>query len=55
MNTRDFDYLGYKYSLLSTIGTAGQNLVFTMIPARDEAEFSMLPQVTVISRLCSQL
>ena len=27
MNARDFDLLGYKYSLLSTVGTAGQNLV----------------------------
>jgi hypothetical protein len=44
MNTRDFDLLGYKYSLLSTVGTAGQNLVLTMIPARDMAEYTMLPQ-----------
>lgn len=44
MNIRDFDLLGYKYSLLSTIGTAGQNLVLTMIPARDMDEFKMLPQ-----------
>ena len=44
MNTRDFDLLGYKYSLLSTVATAGQNLVLTMIPARDLDEFHMLPQ-----------
>lgn len=44
MNIRDFDLLGYKYSLLSTVGTAGQNLVLTMIPARDLDEFHMLPQ-----------
>eukprot|EP00939_MAST-03C_sp_MAST-3C-sp1_P002884 g2884.t1 len=42
-NTRDFDLLGYKYSLMSTIGTAGSNLVFTMIPARDPEEFELLP------------
>ena len=33
-NTRDFDYLGYKYSLLSTIGTAGLNNVVCVIPVR---------------------
>ena len=31
MNIRDFDLLGYKYSLLSTIGTAGLNLVRTIL------------------------
>ena len=41
--TRDFDLMGYKYSLLSTIATAGQNLVFTMIPARDMEEFQLFP------------
>ena len=44
MNTRDFDLLGYQYSLLSTVGTAGQNLVLTMIPARDVAEYAMFPK-----------
>ncbi|CAE7459681.1 unnamed protein product [Symbiodinium sp. CCMP2592] len=43
-NTRDFDYLGYKYSLLSSIGTAGLNNVFTMVPARDPAEFEHFPK-----------
>eukprot|EP00300_Choanocystis_sp_HF-7_P008616 c16008_g1_i1.p1 GENE.c16008_g1_i1~~c16008_g1_i1.p1 ORF type:complete len:999 (-),score=182.04 c16008_g1_i1:1048-4011(-) len=43
-NTRDFDYLGYKYSLLSSISTAGLNNVFAMIPARDQEEFDLLPQ-----------
>jgi hypothetical protein len=43
-NTRDFDLLGYKYSVLSTIGTAGLNNVVTMIPARDVAEFTHFPQ-----------
>jgi hypothetical protein len=42
-NIRDFDLLGYKYSLLSTIGTAGQNNVLTMIPARDPEEFALFP------------
>jgi hypothetical protein len=44
MNTRDFDLLGYKYSVLSTVGTAGQNNVLTMIPARDMQEYNLLPQ-----------
>jgi hypothetical protein len=43
-NIRDFDLLGYIYSLLSTVGTAGQNNVLTMIPARDMDEFQLLPQ-----------
>ena len=43
MNVRDFDLVGYKYSLLSTIGTAGLNNVVTMIPARDEEEFALFP------------
>lgn len=44
MNTRDFDLLGYKFSLLSSVGTAGCNMVFTMIPARDEEEYDLFPQ-----------
>ena len=44
VNTRDFDLLGYKYGLLSTVGTAGQNNVVTMIPARDVAEFELFPE-----------
>jgi len=35
---RDWDYLGYRYSFLSSIGTAGWNNVVNMIPARDKAE-----------------
>lgn len=46
-NTRDFDLMGYKYSLLSTIGTAGLNNVMTYIPARDLEEFNLLPQKDV--------
>ena len=43
-NVRDFDLLGYQYSVLSTVATAGQNVVLTMIPARDAAEFELLPK-----------
>ena len=40
---RDFDLLGYKYSLLAQTATAGLNAVFTMLPARDEREFAFFP------------
>lgn len=36
---RDWDYLGWKYSLLSSIAVAGWNNVIDMIPARDSEEF----------------
>ncbi len=35
---RDWDYLGFKYSFISSIATGGWNNVVNMIPARDEAE-----------------
>ena len=35
---RDWDYLGYRYSFLSSIGTGGWNNVVDMIPARDTEE-----------------
>ncbi|MEJ7739677.1 MAG: hypothetical protein WKF97_19810 [Chitinophagaceae bacterium] len=35
---RDWDYLGWKYSLFSSIGTGGLNNVVNMIPARDPEE-----------------
>ena len=35
---RDFDLLGYRYSLLAAVGTGGANLVLNMLPARDEVE-----------------
>lgn len=35
---RDWDYLGYRYSFISSIATGGWNNVVDMIPARDEAE-----------------
>jgi hypothetical protein len=40
---RDFDFMGFPYSLLSNIATAGLNLIHTMIPARDSEEFYLLP------------
>ena len=36
---RDWDYLGWRYSLLSSIAAAGWNNVLNMIPARDTEEF----------------
>ena len=36
--TRDWDQLGFRYSLLSSIATAGWNNVINMIPARDPQE-----------------
>jgi hypothetical protein len=36
---RDWDYLGWRYSLLSSIATAGWNNVLNMIPARDLEEY----------------
>ncbi len=35
---RDWDYLGWKYSLFSSIATGGLNNVINMIPARDLEE-----------------
>lgn len=35
---RDWDYLGFRYSFLSSIATAGWNNVVDMIPARDPEE-----------------
>lgn len=35
---RDWDYLGFKYSFISSIATAGWNNVVDMIPARDPEE-----------------
>ena len=36
--TRDWDYLGWKYSVLSSIAVGGWNNVINMLPARDSAE-----------------
>ncbi|HEX6975220.1 MAG TPA: hypothetical protein VF147_12530, partial [Vicinamibacterales bacterium] len=39
LRARDWDYLGWRYSLLSSIATAGWNNILNMIPARDPEEF----------------
>ena len=39
-NTRDWDYLGWRYSVISSIGTAPFNNVVDLLPARDETEFT---------------
>lgn len=36
---RDWDYLGWRYSLISSIAVGGLNNVSDMIPARDAAEY----------------
>ena len=36
---RDWDYLGFRYSFISSIATAGWNNVVDMIPGRDPQEF----------------
>ncbi|MGA8027081.1 MAG: hypothetical protein WB992_08035 [Bryobacteraceae bacterium] len=36
---RDWDYLGYKYSVISSIATGGWNNVIDMIPGRDPQEY----------------
>lgn len=41
--TRDFDYLGWKYSVISSIGTAPINHVVNYLPARDKTEFDRFP------------
>jgi hypothetical protein len=35
----DWDYLGYRYSVISSIGSGGWNNVMDMIPARNRDEF----------------
>jgi hypothetical protein len=37
---RDWDYLGWKYSVLSSIAVGGWNNVINMLPARDSAEYA---------------
>jgi hypothetical protein len=41
---RDWDYLGWRYSLLSSIATAGWNNVLNVIPARDLDEYRHFPE-----------
>jgi hypothetical protein len=38
--TRDWDLLGWRYSVLSSVGTAPFNHVVDYLPARDELEFA---------------
>ena len=45
---RDFDYFGYQYALLSSVGSAGLNNVINMLPARDPDEFASFPQDDVV-------
>ncbi len=47
-NARDFDLLGFKYSVISNVGTAGMNNILTFIPARDIEEFDLVPAVGAI-------
>jgi hypothetical protein len=44
---RDYDFLGYRYALMSQLASAGLNNVLCMIPARDESEFSLFPDEDV--------
>lgn len=44
---RDYDYLGYRYALMSQLATAGLNNVLCMLPARDESEFALFPKEDV--------
>ncbi len=37
---RDWDYLGWKYSVISSLATAPMNHVLNYLPARDESEFT---------------
>jgi len=39
-HVRDWDYLGWRYSVISSIGTAPLNHVVDLLPARDETEFA---------------
>jgi len=41
---RDWDYLGWRYSLLSSIAIAGWNNVLDMVPARDAAEYAVFSE-----------
>jgi len=41
---RDMDYLGWKYSVISSIATAPINHVVNYLPARDETEYKMFSQ-----------
>eukprot|EP00912_Choanoflagellata_sp_UC4_P000813 UC4_evm2s507 len=40
---RDFDWHGYRYSVISSIGTAPLNNVLAMLPGRDEETYEKFP------------
>lgn len=44
LHPRDWDYMGWKYSLLSTVGTAPFHLVVNYIPMLDDSEYAALSQ-----------
>jgi hypothetical protein len=44
IHTRDFDRLGFKYSVISSVGTAGLNNVLAMLPGRDPEVYAKFPQ-----------
>jgi hypothetical protein len=41
---RDFDHFGYKFALLSSVGSAGLNSIVNTLPARDAEEFEKFPK-----------
>jgi hypothetical protein len=47
LNLRDWDYLGWKYSLISSVATAPFAHCVDMIPARDQAEYDLFIKDTV--------
>jgi hypothetical protein len=44
----DFDLLGFRYSLLSSIASGGLNNVINMLPARDTQEFDLFPKEDLV-------
>ena len=44
---RDFDIIGTVYSTVANVGFAGMNMVFAMIPGRDEEEFTKMPDKAI--------
>ena len=46
LNLRDWDYLGWKYSLMSSIATAPFAHCVDMIPARDQREYELFMKDT---------
>ena len=43
IHTRDFDRLGFKYSVISSVGTAGLNNVLAMLPGRNQEAYDKFP------------